>query len=285
MTGMPNRFSNCRSDEGGSGGGGRPDETDAARGRYPAGIPGQDGDDRGDRVDPGDLLLLDHRPEAPRAEPAVQHQAGPRGQGGQQPDHLGVDVEQREAAVAAVGRRQPVVDGHARGDVRELAVAEQDALGRAGAPARAQEDPPGGRRAVGLLDLACLVRAGRRDHRQVRRKAGAIVAGHRVRPGHVEDPGQRRGGRGRIEGDHDPACGQDADQGRGVSERVWQPDGHEGAGRYPGAVQARGPGAGGALQAGEGQRPCSGGIFEVGGASPASRCRVYPVLDQRYVPF
>ena len=52
---------------------------------------------------------LDQLPEAPAAELAVEHQAGSRREGAEQPDHLGVDVEQGQAAVAPVGRGQPVV--------------------------------------------------------------------------------------------------------------------------------------------------------------------------------
>ena len=124
---------------------------------------------------------------------------------------------------------------------------------------------------------------GRPQHGQARR--AVFVADDRHRPGHVEHPGQRRGGRGRIERDDDPAGAQDGDQGGGVSERLRQPDGHARAGRYPGAIQAPRPGLGGALQAGEGELARARGIFEVGGASPASRRRVDPVLEQRYVPF
>jgi len=65
----------------------------------------------GHRVDPGDLPCLDQLPEPAPAELAVDHQAGPGGQGREQPDHLGVDVEQRQAAVASVSGGQPVVPG------------------------------------------------------------------------------------------------------------------------------------------------------------------------------
>ena len=68
----------------------------------------------------------------------------PGGQGAEQPDHLGVDVEQGQAAVAPVGRGQPVVRGHGTGHVHQLILAQQDALGCAGRPARAQEDPAAG---------------------------------------------------------------------------------------------------------------------------------------------
>ena len=143
MTGMPNASSNRLSADGGSGA-----EAERTKRTRPAPlgrgrVHGQHGDDRGNRVDPGDPPLCDQRPESPAAELAVQHQAGPGGQGGEQPDHLGVDVEQREAAVAPVGRGQPVVAGHGGGDVGQLILAQQDALGCPGGPARAQEDPSG----------------------------------------------------------------------------------------------------------------------------------------------
>ncbi len=113
----------------------------------------------GTGVDPGDPLLFDLLPEPVAAELAVQHQAGARGQGREQSDHLGVDVEQRQTAIAAVSREQPVVAGHAGSDVAQLVLAQQDALGCPGGSARAQVDPPGppgragrmtARRAAGL---------------------------------------------------------------------------------------------------------------------------------------
>ena len=91
---------------------------------------------------------LDQLPESVPAELAVQHQACARGQGREQSHHLGVDVEQRQTAVAAIRREQPVVVGHARGDVAQLILAQQDALGRPGGPARGQEDPAGPGRAA-----------------------------------------------------------------------------------------------------------------------------------------
>ena len=39
------------------------------------------------------------------------------GEGREQSHHLGVDVEQRQTAVTAIRREQPVVVGHGRGDV------------------------------------------------------------------------------------------------------------------------------------------------------------------------
>jgi hypothetical protein len=135
---MPKTSSNRRIAEAGSGAEAG-QRARAARGR----VQGQHGDDGRHRVDPGDLLLLDQRPEAPAAELAVHHQAGPGGQGGQQADHFGIDVKQRQAAVAAVGGGEPVVRGHARRDVPQLVLGQQDALGGPGRPAGAQVDPAG----------------------------------------------------------------------------------------------------------------------------------------------
>ena len=232
MTGMPNAPSNRRSAEGGSGAEADRTKRTRAGGRAAGGSAARIVMMAGTALIQVISCSSIHRPESAAAEPAVQHQAGPRGQGRQQPHHLGVDMEQREAAVAAVGRRQPVVDGHARGDVAQLTVAEQDALGRAGGPARAQEDPPagGGADEGGAAGLP----GGASTGRPVARSSSPTTA----RPGHVEHPGQRRGGRGRIERDDDPAGAEDGDQGGGVSERVRQPDGH--ARRR--AVSRRGPG-------------------------------------------
>ncbi len=141
MTGMPNASLEPPQGRRRQRSGGRTDEADPAgplgRGR----VHGQHVDDRGNRVDPGDPLLRDQGPEPPAAELTVQHQAGARGEGRKQSDHLGVDVEQREAAVAPVSRGQPVMAGHGGGDVGQLILAQQDALGCPGGPARAQEDP------------------------------------------------------------------------------------------------------------------------------------------------
>ena len=165
----------------------------------------------------------------------------------------------------------------------------RSAEGGSGAEAdRTKRTRAGGRAAGGSVARMVIERGaaglrGRPQHGQARR--AIFAADDRHRPGHVEHRGQGRRGRGRIERDHDPARGEDGDQGGGVFERVRQPDGHAGPGRYPGAVQAPGPGAGAALQASEGQLARARGIFKVGGASPASRRLVDPVLEQRQVPF
>src|SRR6266699_312654 len=115
---MPDASSNRLSTDGGS----RTDEADASGGPD-RGAHGQHRDDRGNRVNPADPPLFDQLPESVAAELAVQHQAGTRGQGREQSDHLGVDVEQRETAVAAICRGQPVMTGYADGDVAQLILA------------------------------------------------------------------------------------------------------------------------------------------------------------------
>jgi len=285
MTGMPNASSNRLSADGGSGAEGRADEADPpvrrgrewrcrgrpCRERRGGGrVHRQHGDDGGNRVDPGDPLRRNQRPESPAAELAVKHQAGPGGQGREQSDHLGVDVEQREAAVAPVSRRQPVVAGHGGGDMGQLILAQHDALGRPGGPARAQEDPsgPGPPGRAGRADRMLGVRArarsvrplwsvrhvGRPEHGQARGQAGAVFAQSRFRPGHREHPGRLGRWSSRIKRNDHPAGAEDADQRGGVPERVRHADGHPGSGRQAGAVQAPRPGLGGAPQPGVGQR-------------------------------
>ena len=95
-------------------GGGRPHEAHAGRARRRR-VHRQDRDDRGNRVDPGDPALRDQLPEAAAAELAVDREVRPRAQGGEQPDHLGVDVEQRQRAVATVVAGEPVRGDDARG--------------------------------------------------------------------------------------------------------------------------------------------------------------------------
>jgi hypothetical protein len=71
-----------------------------------------------------------------RRPPRKQRRATDRAEKkrGKQPDHLGVDVEQGQAAVAAVGQGHPVVRGDRAGHVHQLILTEQDALGRPGRP-------------------------------------------------------------------------------------------------------------------------------------------------------
>ena len=228
---------------GGQRSGGRTDEPDSPRHRHGR-IHGQDRDDRGHRVDPGDLPGPDQLPEAAPAELAVDHQAGPGGQGAEQPHHLGVDVEQREAAVPAVGRGQPVVRGDGTGHVHQLVLAQQDALRRPGGPAGTQEDPakpgPGeGRIALRPGRLATIPEQRPTEHR----KPGLqVVADQRPRLRHLQHPRHITGRGARVERHRHPARREDADQRRGVAEHIRQPDRHPGAGRYPGLVQVPGPG-------------------------------------------
>ncbi len=264
---------------------GGPDEANGLGGRAVTGLHGQDGDDGRNGVDPGDLLFLDHGPEPAAAELAVQHQAGLCGQGGEQPHHLGVDVEQRETAVATVGRGQPVVDRHARGHVRQLTVTEQDPFGRAAGPAGAQEDAARRRHGARPGRPVLLTRPGRREHGQTWGETEAAVRDDHLWLGYVQHLGQGGGRCGWVERDHYPARAGDGDQGTGVFDRVRQPDGHPGPGRYSVPVQAPGPGAGGALQVGKGQLCLSPGILKVDGAAPLSSRRVDPLLYQRHVPF
>ena len=148
MTGMPNASSNRLSAEGGSGA-----EAERMKRTRPGGRVASGGAEGGSMASTvmmaGTALIQVIRCAAISAQNprrlnfAVEHQAGPGGQGREQSDHLSVDVEHREAAVAPVGRRQPVVAGHGCGDMGQLILAQQDALGRPGGPARAQEDPAG----------------------------------------------------------------------------------------------------------------------------------------------
>ena len=276
MTGMPDASSNRLQHRRRQRSGGRTDEADPPGGRDRGRVHGQHGDDRGNRVDPGDPLLFDQLPESVAAELGFQYQACTRGEGREQSDHLGVDVEQGQAAVAAVRWGQPMMAGHARGDVAQLILAQADALGRPGGSARAQEDPPGpdsrdapsgmtARSAAGLgpgpfgpNDLS----GGRSTARPGGRpsaESDTAASGRAAR----EHPGEFGGRSTRVQRDDHPAGSEDADQGGGVAERVRQADGHPGPGRYPGAVQAVGPDSGRAPQAGIGQCPGSRAIPKV----------------------
>ena len=260
---------------------GRTDEADSPRRRH-GGIHGQDRDDRGHRVDPGDLPCLDQLPEAAPAELAVDHQAGSRGQGAEQPDHLGVDVEQGQAAVAAVGRGQPVVRGDRTGHVHQLTLTQQDALGRPGRPARAQEDPaPAGRRR-GRHRSGRGRLARQPEHGEPRLE---VVPDQRQRLRHLQHPRHVAGRCAGIKRDRYPARRHDADQGAGVAEHVRQPDRHPGARRYPGLVQVAGPGPHGVLQPGVGQRRGAGRVLEVGGVTPAGGRLVDLLYEHSQVPF
>ena len=135
----------------------------------------------------------------------------------EQPDHLGVDVEQRQAAVTAVGRGQPVVRGHGRRP-RDISCSspQQDALGRPGGPARAQEDPAAAAaRAGGGIAGRILGRPGSRtgpgssEHGE---PGLQVIADHRPRLRYLQHPRHVAGGGAGIERDRYPARRQDADQ-------------------------------------------------------------------------
>ena len=67
--------------------------------------------------------VADQLPEAAPAELAVEREVRPRPEGGEHADHLGVDVEEGQRAVAAVGGGEPVAVDHARRHVRQLFLA------------------------------------------------------------------------------------------------------------------------------------------------------------------
>ncbi len=74
-------------------------------------------------------MLDDPPPESPPVEARVQHHRAARDQGGEQPHHLGVDVEQRQRAETDVGTGEGVVAGHRVRDVAELRLSQEDLFG------------------------------------------------------------------------------------------------------------------------------------------------------------
>ena len=174
-----------------------------------------------------------------------------------------------------------MVGGHGGGDVSQLIFTQQDALGRPGRPARAQEDPA----ASGRGQL--VVRPGRPGPGEPEhRKPGLpIIADQRPRLRRLQHPRHVRSGSAGIERDRYPARRHNADQSAGVAEHIRQPHRHPGAGRYPGLVQMPGPGPRGAPQPGVGQRRVAGRVLQVRGVAPAGGRLVDLLCQHTQVPF
>ncbi len=158
-----------------------------------------------------------------------------------------------------------MVRGDGPSHVHQLGLTQQDALGRPGRPARAQEDPaPAGRG-------RSWIEPGQPGHGDLEHGEPGLqaVADDRVRLRHLQHPRYVGGGGAGIKRDRYPARRQDADQGAGVAEHIRQPDRHPGAGGYPGLVQVPGPGPHGILQPGVGQRRGARRVLEIRGIAPA----------------
>jgi hypothetical protein len=131
-------------------------------------------------------------------EPVVEDEAGTRRQRRQQPDHLGVDVEQGKRVEAAIPLTEPMVRNDAVRGVEELLLAQPDHLGRTrrargGQHHSSRPDAPG----------RCMVSG---HHRRV-----DPLDAVEIHPGH-----SRPGGCGLIGHHH---VGTDALEGRGEPRR------------------------------------------------------------------
>ena len=74
-------------------------------------------------------------------KPGVEHEAGARNEAGEQGDHLGVDVEQRQGVESPLPRTQPVVIGDRPRVVKKPVHRQWDQLGRPGGARRGQQCP------------------------------------------------------------------------------------------------------------------------------------------------
>ena len=195
-------------------------------------------------------LLADQLPEAAPAELAVEREVRPGPEGGEHADHLGVDVEEGQRAVAAVAPAEPVALDHAGGHVRQLPFAQQDSLRRPGGPAGAEEDPAAGLRlrfsrikvkVVNDVKVKFdLIERSRGFARQVTLAAtgrGVHPVDDGGRLGHAEHPGDVGVGRRRVQRDGHPAGRDDRHQRGRVLHGLAEPDHDPGAGRQPGRVQ------------------------------------------------
>ena len=208
-------------------------------------------------------------------------------------DHLGVDVEQGQRAVAAIAPAEPVAFDHARGHVRQLPFAEQDPLRRPGRPAGAQKDPAPGLRPRFSRIRVNLVNDVKVKFDLIERsrgfagQAGLIATGRDVRPvddggrpGDAEHPGDVGVGRGRVKRHRHPAGRDDRHQRGRVLEGLAEPDHDPRPRRQPGRVQSSFNGGDGAEEPGVAERGRPAGVRQVQVGAVAGRRLLDPIAYQ-----